>query len=116
MTKKEFGELFTKLMNFSNEELCEIYYNLNGFEWDDRIGEKPKGFDDLPKIRRRNHHKFTIKATKRDYTHPVFLIVKEILPEKDYRYWLNVKKLKTMTPEQFERHWRLQLQRKITTF
>ena len=38
------------------------------------------------------------------------MIVKDILPEEDYMHWLNVKKLKTMTNEQFERFWKVHQQ------
>lgn len=61
-------DLFLKLNSLSTEELCEIYYNLNGFEWDERIGEKPEGFDDLPTRRFKWYHRFTRKITK--VTHP----------------------------------------------
>ena len=47
---------------------------------------------------------------KKDYVEPMFMIVKDILPEEDYMHWLNVKKLKTMTNEQFERFWKVHQQ------
>lgn len=47
---------------------------------------------------------------KKDYVEPMFMIVKDILPEEDYTHWLNVKKLKTMTNEQFERFWKVHQQ------
>ena len=103
-------DLFLKLNSLTTEELCEIYYNLNCFRWDDRIGEKPDGFDDLPRNRFKWYHRFTRKTTKRDYVEPMLMIVKDILPEKDYSHWLNVKKYKMMTNEQFERFWRARKQ------
>ena len=103
-------DLFLKLNSLSTEELCEIYYNLNGFECDERIGEKPECFDNLPTRRFKWYHRFTRKITKRDYVEPMFIIMKNILPEKDYSHWLNVKKYKTMTNEQFERFWRARQQ------
>lgn len=106
----KFEDVFTKIINLSTEELCEVYYNLNGYRWDDRIGEKPEGFDDLPTWRNKWYHRFTRKTTKRDYVEPMLMIVKDTLPEKDYSHWLNVKKYKLMTNEQFERFWRAQQQ------
>lgn len=32
---------------FTTKELLEIYDNLNGGTWDERIGEKPEGFDNM---------------------------------------------------------------------
>lgn len=58
----KFEDVFTKIINLSTEELCEVYYNLNGYRWDDRIGEKPEGFDDLPTWRNKWYHRFTRKT------------------------------------------------------
>ena len=103
-------DLFLKLNSLTTDELCEIYYNLNGFRWDDRIGEKPDGFDNLPTRRYKLYHIFTRRTTKKDYVEPMFMIVKDILPEEDYMHWLNVKKYKMMTNEQFERFWKVHQQ------
>lgn len=39
------------LSRFTEEELCQIYDNLNSWRWDDRLGEKPNGWDNLPNFR-----------------------------------------------------------------
>lgn len=36
------------LDKFSKRELSEIYTNLNGWQWDERLGDKPKDFDEMP--------------------------------------------------------------------
>lgn len=33
--------------DLSNTDLAEIYCKLNSWEWDERLGEKPKGFDTM---------------------------------------------------------------------
>lgn len=33
---------------YTTKELLEIYDNLNSGTWDERIGEKPEGFDNMP--------------------------------------------------------------------
>jgi hypothetical protein len=33
----------------SKEELLEIDYTLNTWGWDDRLGEKPDGWDEMPR-------------------------------------------------------------------
>ena len=58
-------DLFLKSNSLTTEELCEIYYNLNGFRWDNRIGEKPEGFDNLPTRRYKWYHIFTRRTTKK---------------------------------------------------
>lgn len=36
------------LSEYSSKELAEIYVNINRHEWDYRLGNKPKGFDEMP--------------------------------------------------------------------
>ncbi|GAA5417931.1 hypothetical protein Pryu01_03009 [Paraliobacillus ryukyuensis] len=36
------------LKGMSEQDMIEIHCNLNGWEWDSRLGEKPKYFDDMP--------------------------------------------------------------------
>lgn len=36
------------LSGFTRKELAEIYCNLNCYKWDDRLGEMPDGFDEMP--------------------------------------------------------------------
>lgn len=41
---------FTK--QFTEEELCWIHNELNGYRWPDLLGEKPEDWDKLPNFRR----------------------------------------------------------------
>lgn len=99
---------YNELNEYSTDELCEIYNNLNSWRWDERVGEKPDNFDKLPKYNVHWWHKLFKRKTKSDYLVPVIHFLYYILPRKDYLYWKNVKKRKTMTDEQFERFWRTQ--------
>lgn len=36
--------------DLSQDDLAEIYCKLNGWVWDDRLGDKPEGFDQMPVI------------------------------------------------------------------
>ena len=99
-------DLRKKLEAYSIEELCEIYCNLNSYKWDDRIGEKPEGFDELPKRRFKWWHTFTRKVTKEDIVEPYFYFVKSMIPEREISYYWNVVKHKTMSKKEFEIFWK----------
>lgn len=65
---------------FTNEQLWEIYKSVNVFEWNELLGEKPEGFDNLPKFRI-SRLKFWIRRTKEDYTHPIWCLVQDLMPQ-----------------------------------
>lgn len=60
----------------SDEKLFSIWISTSAFEWNDALGPKPDGFDEMP-IRR--GWKFWIKDTKQDYTRPIFNIVNRLI-------------------------------------
>lgn len=43
----------TILKQYSRRELAEIWCNLNQYDWDNRLGEKPDGFDEMPNYDRK---------------------------------------------------------------
>lgn len=61
----------------SEEELFSIWRSTNAFEWNEALGPKPEGFDDMPD---RRGWRFWIKDVKEDYTGPIFNIVNGLLP------------------------------------
>lgn len=65
---------------FTNEELWEIYKSVNIFQWNDLLGEKPEGFDKLRNFRFSWWH-FLIRRTRDDYTHPIWCLVQELMPQ-----------------------------------
>jgi hypothetical protein len=56
------------LKKFSNDELAEICERLNCWEWDNRLGEKPKDFDNLPNYFLSSHNSM---LTKEDILLPI---------------------------------------------
>lgn len=66
---------------FTNEQLWEIYKSTNVFEWNDLLGEKPKGFDNLPKCRISFLGRIFHRKAKEDYTHPIWCLVLELMPD-----------------------------------
>lgn len=65
---------------FTNDELWEIYKSVNVFEWHPLLGEKPEGFDKLPKSRFSLWHHIFYRRTKDDYTHPIWSLVQDLMP------------------------------------
>ena len=90
-------QALNKLPTFENEELCEIYYNLNAWQWDDRLGEKPIGFDEMPIVARFKRGKF-------DYADPICQVITEIVGEKELLKHWHLKGLKR-TEKEFNTFW-----------
>ena len=90
--------------NFSQKELCEIYHNLSTWEWDERLGNKPLGFDMLPNYNYRFIHKLIKRKTKSDIIGPIIKHIKTLVPHKEilrHHHIYNLRK----TNDQFESWW-----------
>ena len=59
------------------------YNTLQRWEWDDLLGEKPEGFDQLPKFSKPNIFGRR-KRCKYDYIEPAIRTIREICPMVDY--------------------------------
>ena len=44
--------VIANLNNISKAQWPSIYYNLNRWEWDDRLGDKPDNWDNMPEFYR----------------------------------------------------------------
>lgn len=66
---------------FTNEQLWEIYQSARVFEWNKLLGEKPDGFDNLRKFRFCFLDRIFHRRTKEDYTHPIYCLVQELIPD-----------------------------------
>lgn len=65
---------------FTDEQLWEIYKSTNVFEWNDLLGEKPEGFDNLSKCRFGFLHRIFYRRVKEDYTSPIRRLVQDLMP------------------------------------
>ena len=70
---------------FTNEQLWEIYKSISVFEWNDLLGEKPKGFDNLRKFRIGFLDCIFHRRTKSDYTTPIYYLVQDLMPEDFFK-------------------------------
>jgi len=66
---------------FTDDQLWEIYKSVNVFEWNSLLGQKPDGFDKLPRFRLSWWHHIFYRRTKDDYTHPIWCLVQYLMPE-----------------------------------
>lgn len=92
------------LANYTQEELCQIYNNLNSWEWDDLIGEKPKGFDELPRYNIKFIHKVAKRKTKAEIINPIMQYIEMLVPWKERLRYHHVHNLNSSN-EQFEIWW-----------
>lgn len=64
------------------DRLGLAYCRLNGWEWDDLLGPKPKGFDDLPNYDRKRGMPFHKSLpSKQDYIDPAINAIRSIIGE-----------------------------------
>lgn len=61
------------------DRLGLAYCRLNCFEWDEILGEKPEGFDNLPNYTPRNHLFKKRKMSKMDYIDPPIRAIESII-------------------------------------
>lgn len=89
-----------KINSLSNEELCEVYNVLNHWGWDDRIGEKPDGWERL------HYWKVGLwpERTRHSYLEPICKRISEIVSEKELLRYHHIHNLHR-TNEEFEMWW-----------
>ncbi|MEG1205183.1 MAG: hypothetical protein RSD74_02000 [Angelakisella sp.] len=66
------------IYSLPKNELVEIYYKLNSWQWDERLGEKPDGWEMLPMYNCKLIHKIMKRRTRSDYITPLFKAVSYI--------------------------------------
>lgn len=67
------------IYSLPKSELVEVYYKLNSWQWDERLGEKPDGWDLLPLYNCKLIHKIMKRKTRNDYVTPLFKLVNYIV-------------------------------------
>lgn len=90
------------LSNFTDEELCSIYSNLNCWRWDERLGPKPEKWDRLPDFRSGLFG--NLFPDKYKILHPYLRYIKKKVGEKELLRYHNTRSLRGhhWTNEQFE--------------
>lgn len=93
--------------DLTQDDLAEIHCKLNGWEWDERLGEKPDGFDQMP------------TAGKHPIVFPLLLQIERLVPhyklvrarfpfslmsEEAYDEWYSAKKIEPMLDEWYSRN------------
>ena len=90
---------------FSEAELCDIYCNLENFEWDKRLGRKPYYFDSLPTIRKGLGAKFLKKISKEDELKPYKEQIESMTTEYMRKKYFYVSLCKKMDEAEFDELW-----------
>lgn len=97
-------EIEQRLLNLSEVELCQVYHSVNAWEWNDLLGPKPEGFDDLPLFNYKWYHEVFRRKAKETYTHPIYCAVSKLVPVKELMRYHHTHNLRS-TNEEFERWW-----------
>lgn len=89
-----------RIGGLTKDELCEIYDKLNRWGWDERIGEKPEGWDEM------HYWKIGLwpERTRDNYLRPICERITEIVSEKELLRYHHIHNLHR-TNEEFEMWW-----------
>lgn len=87
-------------LDHSTDVLAEIYNILNSFGWDDRLGDKPRGYDELPDSKMKIK-----KGTKREYISPINYEIDRRIGRKEWLRWHHKNNL-NRTDDEFEAWWK----------
>lgn len=73
--------MYTLILDkYSKQDLIEIQHKLNRWKWDNRLGEKPKDWDDMPDYIVNNPYNF---PTKYEFMKPITNYIKQKINEKE---------------------------------
>lgn len=100
--------MYEKLKSFTTGELCEIDNTLNGWGWDDRLGEKPEGWDNLPRFDERDK-----VITKDTYVSPILRSIEVIVTKKALFRWHYINNL-GKTNQEFEDWWDSDIEKQLS--
>lgn len=102
--KQQWKPDWARIMQLSKDELCVAYWNLSRYLWDDAVGEKPWGFDDLPTHDRRRI-KLKSRRTKSEYVEPILEHICARVPKKTLMRYGWCKIMGIFSEIEFEDRW-----------
>lgn len=88
----------------TREQLLQIRHDLNDWKWNDLLGQKPKGFDDLPYSNTKWLHKLVKRKNKYDIVHPIIMYISGMFSEKELLHYHNVV-CNGMLEDEFDKFW-----------
>ncbi len=92
------------LSQFSELELCSIYNNLNFWNWDSRLGKKPKRWDKMYNFKYKFYQKIIPIKTKSCFISPILKEIRQIVSEKELLRYHHINNL-GKTDYEFEIWW-----------
>lgn len=108
---KVSNDMKNKILALTYEQMIEVEHDLNEWEWNDLLGDKPEKFDELPNYPHTWYQKrFWCKKlfnfrTKYDYTHQIRKYIRQFTNVRDELYYHNVIVRKTMNEDEFQKFW-----------
>ena len=99
------------LNNFTVEQLCEIESILSGWEWDERLGKRPKGWYRIPKYYR-DPFRERFFQTRFKINYPIVQQIEKRIGKKkilEYHWMHNLGR----TKEEFENWYEIQVANRV---
>lgn len=101
MTLNEFEHVCDVLSRLSEQELCEVYWVIQSNQWDERLGEKPNNFDNLPLCAEKWYQKVLGVKSKDYYLNPYHCGICALVSHDVLHDFYNTHIVKA-TPEQIQ--------------
>lgn len=101
ITHKEFEHICDVLSRMNEQELCEVYWTIQSDQWDERLGEKPNNFDNLPLCAEKWYQRLFGVKSKDYYLNPYHCGIYALVGHDALYDFYNVHIAKA-TPEQIQ--------------
>lgn len=101
ITYKEFEHVCDVLSRMNEQELCEVYWVIQSNQWDERLGEKPNNFDNLPLCSDKWYQRLFRMKSKDYYLNPYHIGINALVGHDTLCDFYNTNIAKA-TPEQIQ--------------
>lgn len=102
LTESEILLKYTDVLDkCSKQDLIEIYHNLNGWHWDNRLGDIPDNWDTIPDFMLNKEYKL---PTKKDIISPINNFIRNEISDKTLMKYHHMRNC-NMTRLQHEKFW-----------
>lgn len=91
MKKKLSKEIQQRILSCTREQMLQIHADLNEWRWNNLLGEKPEGYDNLPTWNTKLIHKIFKRKNKDDIVAPIIRLINKNFTEREilHYYWVN---------------------------
>lgn len=103
ITYAEYNQVLKSLSKLNEDELCELYWKIRDWQWDEKMGEKPNNFDNLPEYADKWYQLLFRKKSKEYYLKPYRYGIERLVYREKLRefHFIHIEK---RSQEDFQRY------------